>query len=90
MCCDKTGASVDARTKRRDLAAIQTAQQWTIVTTDELGRSRFRTAQLDVVVTVPGRDELEWLDATARRSTAVNNVRASSGGFATSVGERNI
>ena len=41
-------------------------------------------ARIDVVATVPGVDELQWLDMTIRRPTAVANVEGAArfGGFA--------
>ena len=33
-----------------------------------------RVARIDVVVTIPGKGDWQWLDATMRRPTAVSNV----------------
>ena len=45
---------------------------------------KIRAARIEVVATVPGRDELQWLDVTIRRPTAVAYVEeaAKLGGFA--------
>ena len=51
---------------------------------------RFKRAQIDVVATVPGEDELTWTDVTIRRSTAVKIARAAScePGTAAPVGDK--
>ena len=46
-------------------------------------------ARIDVVPTIPGRDELQWMDII-RRPTAAANVEgvATSGGFSALLGEK--
>ena len=51
---------------------------------DKHGTDKTRVPRIDVVVTVPGKDGLQWLDVTKRRPTAVANVEGAArlGGFA--------
>ena len=55
--------------------------QWSKEYKDTRGTYKHRLSRIDVVPTIPGRDELQWLDI--RRPTAAANVEgvATSGGF---------
>ena len=48
---------------------------WTTAQHED-GHSRFKLAQIGVAVTTPGRDELERLDVTIRRSPSSKLVHA--------------
>ena len=47
-------------------------------------------ARIDVVATIPGSNELQWLEVTIRRPTALTNMEGSArmGGHAATQGER--
>ena len=51
---------------------------------------KIRMARIDVVATIPGSNELQWLDVTIRRPTALTNMEGSAraGGHAATQGER--
>ena len=57
---------------------------------DQNGMEKIRVARIDVVATIPGSNELQWLDVTIRRPTALTNMEGSSrtGGHAATQGER--
>ena len=51
---------------------------------------KIRVARIDTVPTIPGSNELPWLDVTIRRPTALTNMKGSArtGGHAAAQGER--
>ena len=51
---------------------------------------KIRVARIDAVATMPGSNELQWLDVTTRRPTALTNMEGSArtGGHAATQGER--
>ena len=51
---------------------------------------KIRVARIVVVATIPGSNELQWLDVTIRRPTALTNMEGSArmGGHAATQGER--
>ena len=57
---------------------------------DSNGTDKIKTAWIDVVATIPGSNELQWLDVTIRRPTAQTNVEeaAMTGGHAAWMGEK--
>ena len=57
---------------------------------DKHGTDKIRVPRIDVVVTVPRKDGLQWLDVTIRRPTAVANVEGATrlGGSAATQGEK--
>ena len=76
----KMGATVDLE---------RVAPQWSKKYKGNDGSERIKTARIDLVVTVPGLNELQWLDITIRRPTAQTNVvgAAERAGHAASMGE---
>ena len=77
----KMGATVDLE---------RVAPQWSKKYKDSNGADKIRTARIDVVATIPGSNELQWLDITIRRPTAQTNVEeaAMKGGHAAWLGEK--
>ena len=77
----KMGATVDLE---------RVAPQWSRKYKDRNGTDKIKTARLDVVATIPGSNELQWLDITISRPTAQTNVEeaATSGGHAAWLGEK--
>ena len=77
----KMGATVDLE---------RVAPQWAKKYKGNDGIERIRTARIDVVATIPGSNELQWLDITIRRPTAQTNVTeaAKTTGHAAMMGER--
>ena len=65
------------------------APQWSNKYKYKQGADENRVPGIDVVATIPRRDELQWLDVTFRRPTAVSNVEfaANFGGFSALQGE---
>ena len=61
----KMGATVDLE---------RVAPQWSRKYRGNDGCERIRTARIDLVATIPGLNELQWLDITIRRPTAQTNV----------------
>ena len=51
--------------------APQRTSEWK----DGPGNTNYNEARIVVVATLPGRDELRWLDITIRRPTAATNVQ---------------
>ena len=66
------------------------APQWSRKYRDNEGNDKIKTARIDVVATIPGSHELQWMDVTIRRPTAQTNVAeaAETGGHAAWLGER--
>ena len=66
------------------------APQWSKQYKDKRGADEYRVARIDVVATIPGRDELQWLEVTIRRPTAVAHVEGAArfGGFSATRRER--
>ena len=77
----KMGATVDLE---------RVAPQWAKKYNGQDGVERIRTARIDVVATIPGSNELQWLDITIRRPTAQTNVTESArtAGHAATLGEK--
>ena len=66
-----------ARQLRRMGATVdleRVAPQWSKRYRDQNGMEKTRVTRIDVVATVPGSNELRWLDVTIRRPTALTNV----------------
>ena len=65
------------------------APQWSRKYRGNDGYERIRTARIDLVATIPGLNELQWLDITIRRPTAQTNVAGAAmmAGHAASMGE---
>ena len=66
------------------------APQWSKRYRDQSGMEKIRVARIDAVATVPGSNELLWLDVTIRRPTALTNMEGSARGrgHAATQGER--
>ena len=64
--------------------------QWSKRYRDQNGMETIRVARIDVVATIPGSNELQWLDVTIRRPTALTNMEGSArmGGHAATQAER--
>ena len=82
-----------ARQLRRMGATVdleRVAPQWSKKYRDNNGTDKIKTARIDVVATIPGSNELQWLDVTIRRPTAQTNVEeaAMTGGHAAWLGEK--
>ena len=82
-----------ARQLRRMGATVdleRVAPQWSRKYRDSNGTDKIKTARIDVVATIPGSNELQWLDVTIRRPTAQTNVAeaAMTGGHAAWMGEK--
>ena len=82
-----------ARQLRRMGATVdleRVAPQWSRKYRDSSGTDKIKTARIDVVATIPGSNELQWLDITIRRPTAQTNVEeaAMTGGHAAWLGEK--
>ena len=77
----RMGATVDLE---------RVAPQWAKKYKGNDGIERIRTARIDVVATIPGSNERQWLDITIRRPTAQTNVTkaAKTAGHAAMMGER--
>ena len=89
---DRVGDSLAKQLRRMGATADleRVALQWTKKYQDKDGNDKYRVARIDVVATIPGSDELQWLDVTTRRPTAAANVEggAKNGGFAALQGEK--
>ena len=82
-----------ARQLRRMGAAVDLARvapQWSKRCGDQSGMEKVRVARIDAVATIPGSNELQWLDVTIRTPTALTNMEGSArtGGHAATQGER--
>ena len=82
-----------ARQLRRMGATVDlegVAPQWSKRYRDQNGMETIRVARIDVVATIPGSNELQWLDVTIRRPTALTNMEGSArmGGHAATQAER--
>ena len=55
---------------------------------DEQGADEYRVMRIDVVATIPGGDELQCLDVTIRRPTAIANVEGAARFFVVSLPSR--
>ena len=77
----RMGATVDLE---------RVAPQWSKKYRGNEGSDKIKTARIDVVATIPGSNELQWMDVTIRRPTAQTNVTeaAETGGHAAWMGER--
>ena len=66
------------------------APQWSKRHRDQNGIEKDRVARVDVVATIPGSNELPWLDVTIRSLTDLTNMEgaARTGGHAATQGER--
>ena len=77
-----------ARQLRRMGATVdleRAAPQWSKRYRDQNGTETIRVARFDVVATIPGSNELPWLDVTIRRPTDLTNME---GGHAATQRER--
>ena len=66
-----------ARQLRRMGATVdleRVAPQWSKRYRDQSGTAKIRVARIDAVATIPGSNELQWLDVTIRRPTALTNM----------------
>ena len=80
-----------ARQLRRMGATVdleRVAPQWSKRYRDQSGTEKIRVARIDAVATIPGSNELQWLDVTIRRPTAQTNMEGSArvGGHAATQG----
>ena len=66
------------------------APQWSKRYRDQSGMEKIRVARTDFVATIPGSNELQWLDVTIRWPTALTNMEGSAraGGHAATQGDR--
>ena len=73
---DRVRDSVARQLRRMGATAglERVARLWSKQFTDKHVTDKIRVARIDVVATVLGRDELEWLDMAIRRPTAVPNA----------------
>ena len=77
----KMGSTVDME---------RVAPQWSKKYKGNDGIDGIKTARIDVVATIPGSNEIQWLDVTIRRPTALTNVMeaATTAGHAAMMGEK--
>ena len=69
-----------ARQLRRMGATVKlerVAPKWSKRYRDQNGMEKNRVARIDVVATIPGSNELKYLDVTIRRPTALTNMEGS-------------
>ena len=66
------------------------APQWSKRYRDASGTEKITVARIDLVATIPGSNELQWLDVTIRRPTALTNMEGAArmGGHAATQGEK--
>ena len=82
-----------ARQLRRMGATVdmeRVAPQWSKLYRDASGTEKIRVARIDLVATIPGSNELQRLDVTIRRPTALTNMEGAArmGGHAARQGEK--
>ena len=87
------GSTTGCEIALRDNCAVDLergAPQWWKRHRDQSGTEKIRVARIDAVATIPGSNELQWLDVAIRRPTALTNMEGSArmGGHAATQGER--